>query len=76
VTLLVVERRTPNYQNPRHNQRGEGLTPTSEGDAFLEFPRKDHSIGSLGLNLACEGQLLGKRAEGHGDSKMEAHPRP
>jgi hypothetical protein len=39
-----------------------------------EYPRKNHRIDSLGLNLACEGLLLGKRAGGHGDSKTEAHP--
>jgi hypothetical protein len=32
-------------------------------------------ITSLGLTLACEGLLLGMRAEGHRDFKTEAHPR-
>jgi hypothetical protein len=35
----------------------------------------DHRIGSSRLNLACEGLLLGIRAEGHGDSKTEVHAR-
>jgi hypothetical protein len=41
---------------------------------FKESPHKNHRIGSLGLNLTCEGLLLGMWAEGHGDSKIEAHP--
>jgi hypothetical protein len=40
----------------------------------MESPCKNRGIGSSGLNLACEGLLLGMRAEGHGDSKTEAHP--
>jgi hypothetical protein len=32
-------------------------------------------IGSSRLNLAYEGLLLGMQAEGHGDCKIEAHPR-
>jgi hypothetical protein len=47
----------------------------SDGDAFLESPLKNHRINSMGLNLACEGLLLGMQAEGHRDSKTEAHPR-
>jgi hypothetical protein len=46
----------------------------SEGDSFLESPHKDRRIGSSGLNLACEGLLLGMRADGHGDYKTEAYP--
>jgi hypothetical protein len=33
-----------------------------------ESPHKNHRISSSGLNLSCEGILLGKRAEGHRDS--------
>jgi hypothetical protein len=39
-----------------------------------ESPRKNRRIGSSGLNLTCEGLLLGMRAGGHGDSQTEAHP--
>jgi hypothetical protein len=31
-------------------------------------------IDSSGLNLACEGLLLGMQAKGHRDSKTEVHP--
>jgi hypothetical protein len=47
----------------------------SEHDAFLlEYPRKNCRIGSSGLNLTCEGLLLGMQAKGHRDSKTVAHP--
>jgi hypothetical protein len=40
-----------------------------------ESPRKNHRIDSSGLNLSCEGLLLGMWAGGHRDSNTEAHPR-
>jgi hypothetical protein len=39
-----------------------------------ESSRKSRRIGSSGLNLACEGLLLGMWSGGHGDFKTEAHP--
>jgi hypothetical protein len=42
---------------------------------FWESPFKFHRFGSSGLNLICEGLLLGMWARGCGDPLTRAHPR-
>jgi hypothetical protein len=41
-----------------------------EGDAFGESVRINHMFDSSGLNLACEGLLLGKWSEGCKDTPI------
>jgi hypothetical protein len=42
---------------------------------FQDSPSNCHRVGSSGLNLVCNGLLLGMLAEGHGDPCTGAHPR-
>jgi hypothetical protein len=59
------------YQNPHYCSPSEGSIPKSEGDNLRESLKKYHRIGSSGLNLTCQGLLLGMRDGGHRDSGAE-----
>jgi hypothetical protein len=46
------------------NYNSKAATPMREGDAFRNFRKINCRTDSLGLNLTCQGLLLGMRAEG------------
>jgi hypothetical protein len=51
--------------NPQYScQNGEGPIPIREGNTSREPIRITRRFDSSGLNLACEGLLLGMRSEG------------
>jgi hypothetical protein len=59
VTLFYIAKLiTLAHQNPNQDLWGEGSIPRSEGDTFKES-HEYRRIGSSGLNLTCEGLLLG-----------------
>jgi hypothetical protein len=52
------------HQNLHYSSWSKHSIPKSEGDAFGEPPHRFRRIGSSGLNLFCDGLLLGMRVGG------------
>jgi hypothetical protein len=65
VTLFSSGVKNAQLSKPYAKLKERRFNPNEGGRRFWESPRKDHGIGSSGLNLTCEGLLLGMRAEGH-----------